>query len=131
MHQELEYQDITDDDIYQKNKKKKTKKKEDWSDKPLGDFLETFREQPVKEMNDRRKWIMLSKCLERNKKRDGEALKKGSTISQKPIPQYQALQRKKAHRGTQHRSKRNKKRRASSHLHVHRNSYLQLINWKI
>ena len=65
MHQESEYNDITDDDIYQKNKKKKTNKKNDWSDKALEDFLETLREQPVKEMNDRRnKWIMFSKCLE-------------------------------------------------------------------
>ena len=33
----------------------------------LEDFLETLREQPVKEMNDRwNKWIMFSKRLERN-----------------------------------------------------------------
>ena len=58
--------DITDDDIYQKNKKKKPNKKEDWSDKALEDFLETLREQPVKEMNDRRnKWIMFSKHLQK------------------------------------------------------------------
>ena len=54
LHQESEYQDITDDDNYQKNKKKKPNKKEDWSDKALEDFLETLREQPVKEMNHRR-----------------------------------------------------------------------------
>ena len=67
LHQESEYQDITDDDNYQKNKKKKPNKKEDWSDKALEDFLETLREQPVKEMNDRRnKWIMFSKRLQNN-----------------------------------------------------------------
>ena len=66
LHQESEYQDITDDDIKQKNKKKKTNKKDDWSDKALEDFLETLREQPVKEMNDRRnKWIMFSKRLQK------------------------------------------------------------------
>ena len=66
LHQESEYQDITDDDISQKNKKKKTNKKDDWSDKALEDFLETLREQPVKEMNDRRnKWIMFSKRLQK------------------------------------------------------------------
>ena len=43
LHQESEYQDITDDDNYQKNKK------EDWSDKALEDFLETLREQPVRD----------------------------------------------------------------------------------
>ena len=65
-HQESEYQDITDDEISQKNKKKKTNKKEDWSDKALEDFLETLKEQPVKEMNDRRnKWIMFSKRLQK------------------------------------------------------------------
>ena len=70
LHQESEYQDITDDDNYQKNKKKKPNKKEHWSDKALEDFLETIREQPVKEMNDRRnKWIMFSKVLERNRKK--------------------------------------------------------------
>ena len=70
MHQESNYQNITDDEIYQRNKKKKTNKEDDWSDKALEDFLETLREQPVKEMNDRRnKWIMLSKRLERNKKK--------------------------------------------------------------
>ena len=53
LHQESEYQDITDDDIYEKNKKKKPNKKDNWSDKALEDFLETLREQPVKEMNDR------------------------------------------------------------------------------
>ena len=66
LHQESEYQDITDDDINPKNKKKKPNKKEDWSDKALEDFLETLREQPVKEMNDRRnKWIMFSKRLQK------------------------------------------------------------------
>ena len=66
LHQESEYQDITDDDINQKNKKKKPNKKDDWSDKALEDFLETLREQPVKEMNDRRnKWIMFSKRLQK------------------------------------------------------------------
>ena len=42
LHQESEYNDITDDDIYQKNKKKKTNKKDDLSDKVLKDFLETL-----------------------------------------------------------------------------------------
>ena len=66
MHQESDYKEITDDDISQKNKKKKTNKKDDWSDKALEDFLETLREQPVKEMNDRcNKWIMFSKHLEK------------------------------------------------------------------
>ena len=69
LHQESEYQDITDDDNYQKNKKNKPNKKDYWCDKALEDFLETLREQPVKEMNDRRnKWIMFSKRLERNKR---------------------------------------------------------------
>ena len=45
LHQESEYQDITDDDINQKNKTKKTNKKDDWSDKALEDFLETLRDQ--------------------------------------------------------------------------------------
>ena len=68
LHQESEYQDITDDENYQKNKKKKPNKKEDWPDKALEDFLETLRQQPVKEMNDRRnKWIMFSKRLEKKK----------------------------------------------------------------
>ena len=50
---------------------KKPNKKDDWSDKALEVFLETLREQLVKEMNDRRnKWIMFSKRLERNKKRE-------------------------------------------------------------
>ena len=78
LHQESEYQDITDDDNYQKNKKKKPNKKGDWSDKALEDFLETLREQPVKEMNDRRnKWIMFSKCLEKKgtKKNNDECRK--------------------------------------------------------
>ena len=66
LHQESEYQDITDDDINPKNKKKKPNKKDDWSDKALEDFLETLREQPVKEMNDRRnKWIVFSKHLQK------------------------------------------------------------------
>ena len=39
MHQESEYQEITDDDTHQKNKKKKPNKKDDWSDKALEDFL--------------------------------------------------------------------------------------------
>ena len=69
LHQESEYQDITDDENYQKNKKKKANKEEDWSDKALEDFLETVREQPVKETNNRgNKWIMFSKRLESNKK---------------------------------------------------------------
>ena len=51
-------------------KSRKQNKKEDWSDKALEDFLETVREQPVKEMNDRRnKWIIFSKHLERNQKK--------------------------------------------------------------
>ena len=49
LHQESEYQDITDDDIYEKNEKKKPNKKHDWCDKALEDFLETLREQPVKD----------------------------------------------------------------------------------
>ena len=39
MHQESDYQEITDDDTHQKNKKKKQNKKDDWSDKALEDFL--------------------------------------------------------------------------------------------
>ena len=66
LHQESEYQDITENDINQKNKKKKTNKKDDWSDKALEDFLETLREQRVKEMNDRcNKWIMFSQRLQK------------------------------------------------------------------
>ena len=83
LHQESEYQDITDDDNYQKNKKKKPNKKEDWPDKALEDFLETLREQPVKEMNDRRnKWIMFSKRLEKKgtKKNNDECRKQVFTI---------------------------------------------------
>ena len=83
LHQESEYQDITDDDNYQKNKKKKPNKKEDWSDKALEDFLETLREQPVKEMNDRRnKWIMFSKRLQKKgtKKNNDECRKQVFTI---------------------------------------------------
>ena len=83
LHQELEYQDITDDEIYQKNKKKKTNKKDDWSDKALENFLETLREQPVKEMNDRRnKWIMFSKRLEKKgtKKTNDDCKKQVFTI---------------------------------------------------
>ena len=49
LHQESEYQDITDDENYQKNKKKKPNKKEDWWDKALEDFLETLREQSVRD----------------------------------------------------------------------------------
>ena len=82
LHQESEYQDITDDDIYQKNKKKPNKK-DDWSDKALEDFLETLREQPVKEMNDRcNKWIMFSKRLEKKgtKKNNDECRKQVFTI---------------------------------------------------
>ena len=72
LHQESEYQDIRDDDIYQKIKKKKPNKKDNWSDKALEDFLETLREQPVKEMNDRRnKCIMFSKCLEKKATKNG------------------------------------------------------------
>ena len=84
MHQDSEYQDITDDDIYQKNKKNKQNKKENWYDKALEDFLETLREQPVKEMNDRRnKWIMFSKRLEKKgiKKRNDECWKQVFTIN--------------------------------------------------
>ena len=84
LHQESDYQDITDDDIYEKSKKKKPNKKEDWSDKALEDFLETLREQPVREMNDRRnKWIMFSKCLEKKgtKKRNDECRKQVFTIN--------------------------------------------------
>ena len=86
MHQESEYQDITDDDIYEKNKKKKSNKKDDWCDKALEDFLETLREQPVKEMNDRNKWIMFSKRLERKgtKKRNDECRKQVFTINSLP-----------------------------------------------
>ena len=48
--------------IIRRIKRRKNNKKEDWSDKALEDFLKTLREQPVKEMNDRRnKWIMFSK----------------------------------------------------------------------
>ena len=84
LHQESEYQDITDDDIYEKNKKKKPNKKEDWSDKALENFLETLREQPVKEMNDRRnKWIMFSKRLEKKgtKKTNDDCRKQVFTIN--------------------------------------------------
>ena len=87
LHQESEYQDITDDDNYQKNKKKKPNKKEDWSDKALEDFLETLREQPVKEMNDRRnKWIMFSKRLQKKgtKKNNDECRKQVFTINSLP-----------------------------------------------
>ena len=64
LHQKSEYQDI-----YQKNKKK-TNIKDYWSDKALEDFVETFREQLVKEMNDRcNKWIMFSKRLEKKGKK--------------------------------------------------------------
>ena len=83
LHQESEYQDITDDDINQKNKKKKTHKKDDWSDKALEDFLETLREQPVKEMNNRRnKWIMFSKRLQKKgtKKTNDDCRKQVFTI---------------------------------------------------
>ena len=84
LHQESEYQDITDDDNYQKNKKKKPNKKDDWSDKALEDFLEMLREQPVKEMNNRRnKWIMFSKHLEKKgtKKNNDECRKQVFTIN--------------------------------------------------
>ena len=87
LHQESEYQDITDDDNYQKNKKKKPNKKEDWSDKALEDFLQTLREQLVKEMNDRRnKWIMFSKRLEKKgtKKRNDECRKQVFTFNSLP-----------------------------------------------
>ena len=87
LHQDSEYQDITDDDNYQKNKKKKPNKKEDWSDKALEDFLETLREQLVKEMNDRRnKWIMFSKRLEKKgtKKNNDECRKQVFTINSLP-----------------------------------------------
>ena len=84
LHQESEYQDNTDDDNYQKTKKKKPNKKQDWSDKALEDFLETLREQPVKEMNDRcNKWIMFSKRLEKKgtKKNNDECRKQVFTIN--------------------------------------------------
>ena len=87
LHQESEYQDITDDDNYQENKKKKPNKKDDWSDKALEDFLEMLREQPVKEMNDRRnKWIMFSKRLEKKgtKKNNDECRKQVFTINSLP-----------------------------------------------
>ena len=83
LHQESEYNDISDDDIYQKNKKKKPNKKEDWSDKALEDFLETLRQQPVKEMNDRRnKWIMFTKPLQKKgtKKTNDDCRKQVFTI---------------------------------------------------
>ena len=84
MHQESEYQDITDDDIYKKNKKKKPNKKDDWSDKALENFLQTLREQPVKEMNDRQnEWIMFSKRLEKKgtKKTNDDCRKQVFTIN--------------------------------------------------
>ena len=87
LHQELEYEYITDDDIYHKNKKKKRNKTNNWSDKALEDFLETLREQPVKEMNDRRnKWIMFSKPLEKKgtTKRNDECRKQVFTINSLP-----------------------------------------------
>ena len=87
LHQESEYQDITNDDNYQKIKKKKPNKKEDWSDKALEDFLESLREQPVKEMNDRRnKWIMFSKRLEKKgtKQNNDECRKQVFTINSLP-----------------------------------------------
>ena len=87
LHQESEFQDITDDDNYQKNKKKKPNKKDDWSDKALEDFLETLRQQPVKEMNNRRnKWIMFSKRLEKKgtKKSNDECRKQVFTINSLP-----------------------------------------------
>ena len=83
LHQESDYQEISDDESSQKNKKKKTNKKEDWSDKALEDFLETLREQPVKEMNDRRnKWIMFSKHLQKKgtKKSNDDCRKRVFTI---------------------------------------------------
>ena len=54
LHKESEYQDITDDDNYQKNKKRKPNKKDDWSDKALEHFLEMLREQTGK----RDEWYM-------------------------------------------------------------------------
>ena len=80
LHQEVQYKDISDDDIYHKNKKKKPNKTNNWSDKALEDFLESLREQPVKEMNDRQnKWIMFSKRLEKKgtKKKNDECRKQG------------------------------------------------------
>ena len=75
LHQDSEDQYNSDDNIKQKKMKKKADtshkqkskcKRDDWSDKALDDFLETLREQPVKEMNDRRnKWIIFAKRLER------------------------------------------------------------------
>ena len=111
LHQESEYQKITEDDIYQKNKKKKPNKKGDWSDKALKGFLEIIREQPLKEMKDRRnKCIMFSKRLEANKKKGimGSHSRKGrkgrhSSISQSCSTRHRAG--KKAHRATPHRSK--------------------------
>ena len=74
LHQESEYQDITDDEIYQKNKKKKPNNKEDWSDKALEDFPETIRG------HDRRnKWIMFSKRLEK------KGTKKNNDVCRKQV----------------------------------------------
>ena len=86
--------------FYQKNRKNKQNKKDYSSDEALDNFLQTFREEVLKEMNYRHnKWIMFSKCLERNKneENDEEALKKGEkgwALWQKLIPQYQVLCRK-------------------------------------
>ena len=88
LHQDSEDQCISDNDIKEKKMKKKADtshkqkskdKKDDSSDKALDDFLETLREQPVKEMNDRRnKWIIFAKRLERKgtKKNNDECRKK-------------------------------------------------------
>ena len=75
LHQDSEDQYNSDDNIKQKKMKKKADtsqkqkskyKKDEWSEKAVDDFLETLREQPVKEMNDRRhKWIMFAKRLGR------------------------------------------------------------------
>ena len=77
LHQESEYQDITDDENYQKNKKKKPNKKEDWCDKALEDFLETIRG------HDRcNKWIMFSKRRKKaTKNRNDECKEQVFTIN--------------------------------------------------
>ena len=131
LHQESEYQDITDDDNYQKNKKKKPNKKEDRSDKALDDFLETLWEQPVKEMNDtRNKWIMFSKPLERNKKNGmmrscSRKGRKARSSGRSQSRNTRCRAGKKARRATRWRSKSAKRCRASSHLFARRNMYLQ------
>ena len=138
MHQESEYQDITDDDIYEKNKKKKTNKKDYWSDKALEHFLETLREKPVKEMNDRRnKWIMFSKRLEKKGTKKGmmrSRWRKGRKAQHSHRNWSCSSRRhtgKKGRTATHHRSKSTKRCRASSHLRACKNRYLQSIHWKM